>query len=167
MGITLLSESTKINTSLSEGVYLTLLIVGIILLSLLVIATLYGIAGLRRKNIVLKKVDYFIEDITYKSESLNVTVETLNKISNYALSLDAVSEKGFKSAIKVISENRNYIYSIFDKMRTDVEERERTIKKPIKKDSKTEEKKILEKEIKTSEKITKTIKKPIKKDIEK
>ncbi len=116
-----------------NGGLIALIAIAIVLLLLLVIAALYGIAGLRRRNVVLKKVDYLIEDITYKSESLNVTVESLNKISNYAMSLDAVSKNGLKSSIKLISENRNYIYSILEKMRSDVESREKLEKKSTKK----------------------------------
>ena len=86
-------------------------------------AAVYLIASLRRRNVVLKKVDYLIEDITYKSESLNVTVETINKISNYVLSMDAITQTGFKSAAKLVSENKNYIYSIIKKLQSDVEKR--------------------------------------------
>lgn len=123
--ILLNAKETRVTPDTINGALMALIIVAILLLLLLVVAALYGIAGLRRRNVVLKKVDYLVEDITYKSESLNVTVETLNKISNYAMSLDAVSKNGLKSSIKLISENRNYIYSILEKMRSDVEEREK------------------------------------------
>lgn len=123
----------ELGSDISNGSLLALLIIGIILLVLLSIASLYLITSLRRRTVVLKKVDYLIEDITYKSESLNVTVETVNKISNYLLSLDAVSEKGFKSMLKLISENRNYIYSITEKIKADVEKRELKEKKEAKK----------------------------------
>ncbi len=107
-----------------NGLVLALLIILIILGLILILVALYGVAAMRRRTVVLKKVDYLVEDITYKSESLNVTVETLNKVSNYALSMDALSKNGLKATVKLISENRNYIYSILDKMRQDVEARE-------------------------------------------
>ncbi len=107
-----------------NGLLLALLIILIILGLILILVALYGVAAMRRRTVVLKKVDYLVEDITYKSESLNVTVETLNKVSNYALSMDALSKNGLKATVKLISENRNYIYSILDKMRQDVEARE-------------------------------------------
>ncbi len=110
--------------STTDGALLALLVILIILGLILIVAALYAVAALRRRTVVLKKVDYLIEDITYKSESLNVTVETLNKVSNYALSMDALSQNGLKATVKLISENRNYIYSILDKMREDVEARE-------------------------------------------
>ncbi len=123
MNTTLLLQ-TREATSAINGALLALLIILIILGLILLIVALYAVAAMRRRTVVLKKVDYLVEDLTYKSESLNVSVETLNKISNYALSLDAVSQNSLKSAIKLISENRNYIYSILDKMRKDVEARE-------------------------------------------
>ncbi|NQX83450.1 MAG: hypothetical protein HRS50_01965 [Mycoplasmataceae bacterium] len=158
MNVIFLNQLRIVSKDVTDGAMLALLIIGIALLLLLVVVSLYIIAGLRRKNVVLKKVDYLIEDITYKSESLNVTVETLNKISNYALSLDAVSQNGFKSAIKLVSENRNYIYSILEKMRSNVEEKGETFKKDIKSKSTNKSK-----ENKLSKNKTTTIKKPVKK----
>lgn len=119
---------------------IVLIAMGIIFLFLISIAAIYGIAALRRRNIVLKKVDYLIEDITYKSESLNVTVETLNKVSNYLLTLDAVSQNGLKMFIKLISENRNYIYSILDRMRVDVERKEKERREKEKEEKKSTKK---------------------------
>ena len=130
----------KMATNTIGTTVVVLIIVGIVLLILLSIASLYLIASLRRKNVVMKKVDYLVEDITYKSESLNVTVETLNKLSNYALTMDLVSQKGFKSMVKLVSENRNYIYTIIEKLRNDVDERENEYKKTTPKKSQKQEK---------------------------
>ncbi len=125
-------------SELTDTALLALLIIAIILGLILIIVALYGVAAMRRRTVVLKKVDYLVEDITYKSESLNVTVETLNKVSNYALSMDALTKNGLKSSLKLISENRNYIYSILEKMRNDVEIREKASKD---KESSTDKKK--------------------------
>ncbi len=158
---TLLTDKTRaIDPDVVDTTLLILLIVGVVLLGLLIIAVLYLISSLRRRNVVLKKVDYLIEDITYKSESLNVTVETLNKISNYALTLDAVSQNGIKSAIKLVSENRNYIYSIIEKLRNDVEAREKkatssTKKKATNTNNKTTPKKTTAKSSTTKKETTK------------
>ncbi len=125
MNTNLLREGLTRGTSPAiDGALLALLIILIALALVLLVVALYGVAAMRRRTVVLKKVDYLVEDITYKSESLNVSVETLNKISNYAMSLDAVSQNSLKATVKLISENRNYIYSILDKMRKDVEARE-------------------------------------------
>ncbi len=114
---------TRDLTPAANGALLALLIILIILSLILIIVALYAVAAMRRRTVVLKKVDYLVEDLTYKSESLNVSVETLNKISNYAMSLDAVSKNSLKTTVKLISENRNYIYSILDKMKKDVDAR--------------------------------------------
>ncbi len=119
-----------------DGTLLALLILLIVLAMVLIVVALYAVAAMRRRTVVLKKVDYLVEDLTYKSESLNVTVETLNKVSNYALSMDALSKNGLKSTVKLISENRNYIYSILDKMRQDVEARAEKDKNKDKKEPK-------------------------------
>ncbi len=119
---------TTHQSELTDTALLALLIIAIILGLILIVVALYGVAAMRRRTVVLKKVDYLVEDITYKSESLNVTVETLNKVSNYALSMDALTKNGLKSSLKLISENRNYIYSILEKMRNDVEIREKAAK---------------------------------------
>jgi len=151
-------------TDISKGTVLALIIIGVILVLLLSVAAVYLIASLRRRNVVLKKLDYLIEDITYKSESLNVTVETINKISNYILSLDAVTQTGFKSAIKLISENKNYIYGIIKKLQSDVEDKKNAEKKPANKKTAaakkpTEKKPVAKKSDTSKTKTASTIKK--------
>jgi len=151
-------------TDISKGTVLALIIIGVILVLLLSVAAVYLIASLRRRNVVLKKLDYLIEDITYKSESLNVTVETINKISNYILSLDAVTKTGFKSAIKLISENKNYIYGIIKKLQSDVEDKKNAAKKPANKKTAaakkpTEKKPVAKKSDTSKTKTASTIKK--------
>ena len=128
MNINLTNILEKQN-EISSNVLITLEISAIVLILLLSIATIYLIFSLRRKTVVLKKVDYLVEDLTYKSESLNVTVETINKASSYLSSLDVVTQNGFKSAIKLLAENKNYIYSITEKIKSGVEERENLEKK--------------------------------------
>jgi uncharacterized protein YoxC len=103
---------------------LILVIVGITALITLSVVLLYFISLIRRTNIVMKKVDYLVEDVTYKSESLNVAVEAVNKISNYVLSFDTLTKKGYKSLIKLLSENRNYFYEIAERLKTDVKKKQ-------------------------------------------
>lgn len=112
---------------------LVVLVLLIILILIAIVIAIYGLAATRKKAVVLKKVDYLIEDITYKSESLNVSVETINKMSNYVMSIDSVSQKGFKQLLKFISENRNYIFAILEKLRSDVENDKGGKKKTTKK----------------------------------
>ena len=67
---------------------IALLSISIAAIAILIILLIYIIFLVRRANIVFKKVDYLIEDITYKAESLNVAVDAINKIANYTLTLD-------------------------------------------------------------------------------
>lgn len=103
-----------------DTILLVLTITGIVGLVILSLVLLYTISLIRRTNIVMKKVDYLVEDITYKSESLSVSVEALNKIANYVLTFDTLSKKGYKSLLKLLSENRNYFYEIADKLKESV-----------------------------------------------
>ncbi len=115
---------------------ITLSIVGTILLFALILFVLYLIVIARRTNIVMKKVDYLIEDITYKSESLSVSVDTLNKFSNYLLAFDATTKKNLKSAIHLVSENRDYIYKVLDKVKAELNNSSNSKKtKPTSKDA--------------------------------
>ncbi|MDE7221796.1 MAG: hypothetical protein K2N40_00795 [Ureaplasma sp.] len=48
-----------------------------------ILAFMYFVWALRRMSIVSKKLDYLIEDLTYKSEKMNDVVSSIVKISNY------------------------------------------------------------------------------------
>lgn len=97
---------------------IALLSISIAAIAILIILLIYIIFLVRRANIVFKKVDYLIEDITYKAESLNVAVDAINKIANYTLTLDALTKKGFSSITKYFTTNKNFFYSVADKLKT-------------------------------------------------
>ncbi len=94
-----------------------LIIVAIIATILLIFAILYAIAAFRRMSITYKKVDYLIEDLTYKSEMLNSTVETISKTANYLDAFEVVAKKNVKSAIKLASRNRDTIYAVAERLK--------------------------------------------------
>ena len=100
-----------------NGLETTLLIIGIVVGVLSIIALFYIIASQRRRAITYKKVDYLVEDITYKSEMLNSTVETVSKMANYIDVFEVVARKNMKSAAKVISRNKDDIYKIVDRIK--------------------------------------------------
>lgn len=54
-----------------------------ILVSIAIIAFMYMILAFRKVIIVSKKLDYLVEDLTYKSEKMNDVVSTITKLSNY------------------------------------------------------------------------------------
>lgn len=100
-----------------NGLHTALLIIGIIVGVLAIVALLYIISATRRKAITLKKIDYLVEDITYKSEMLNSTVETIAKIANYIDVFETVARKNMKSAAKVIARNKDDIYKIVNRVK--------------------------------------------------
>ncbi|AHF58209.1 MULTISPECIES: hypothetical protein [Spiroplasma] len=89
----------------------------IILLCLAIIFCSYGIIAARKVAIAAKKFDYFIEDLTYKSEMLNSTVDTVVKISNYVDVFEAFTKRNVKAWIKVISRNKDVAYRLVDKLK--------------------------------------------------
>ncbi len=96
---------------------MTLMIVSIIAVSFSIIAIFYIIASFRRKTITMKKVDYLVEDITEKLESLTSTVETIAKLSNYIDAFEVVSRKNIKSAAKLIARNKDDLYKIANRIK--------------------------------------------------
>lgn len=101
-----------------DAALLSLTIIGAIAAGVLVIVLLYFTSLIRRTNIVMKKVDYLVEELTYKAESLTVAVDAIRKLSNYVLAADSFTQKGFKSLFKFLSQNKNFFYGFIDKLRT-------------------------------------------------
>ncbi|NQZ66132.1 MAG: hypothetical protein HRT99_02860 [Mycoplasmatales bacterium] len=99
------------------GITKALIIISIIAICLSIVAIFYIAAASRRKVIFYKKADYLIEDLTYKSEMLNPTVDTIAKISNYVDIFEVIARKNVKSAAKVISRNKDDIYKILDRIK--------------------------------------------------
>jgi len=69
----------------------------IVLLVFAIFLTLYTIVTMRRVGVAAKKVDYFFEDLTYKSEMLNATVDTIARVTNYVDIFDAFAKRNVKS----------------------------------------------------------------------
>jgi hypothetical protein len=82
-----------------------------------VIALFYLLLLLRQLTITSKKVDYLVEDITYKSEMLNSTVETVVKVSNYVDAFEAVTKKNAKAAMRLAQRNKDLVFRFADKVR--------------------------------------------------
>ena len=96
---------------------MTLTIVAIIAVSFSIIAIFYIIAAFRRRTITMKKVDYLIEDLTQKSETLTSTVETVAKAANYIDAFEAISKKNIKSAAKLVARNKDDLYKIANRVK--------------------------------------------------
>ena len=119
---------------------LALTILGSISLGILSVVLLYSLTLLRRTNIVMKKVDYLVEDLTYKSESLSISVDAMSKISNYVLAADAFSKKGFSSLLKLFTQNKNFFYELIDKIKASESSKKATGKKAVTTKKKTTKK---------------------------
>ncbi|WP_425379816.1 hypothetical protein [Spiroplasma endosymbiont of Stenodema calcarata] len=89
----------------------------IILLCLAIVFCCYGIIAARKVAIAAKKFDYFVEDLTYKSEMLNSTVDTVVKVSNYIDVFEAFAKRNVKAWVKVIARNKDIAYRIVDKLK--------------------------------------------------
>jgi hypothetical protein len=116
-----------------EPEILALVILGSIALGILSIVLIYSLTLLRRTNIVMKKVDYLVEDVTYKTESLSTSVEAVNKISDYVLAADSFSKKGFSSLLKLFTQNKNFFYELIDKIKGEEVKKKATKKVATKK----------------------------------
>ncbi|QHX36957.1 hypothetical protein [Spiroplasma sp. BIUS-1] len=109
MNLSLIYTSTPVGTTQTVMI--------IILLALAIILTLYTIITLRKVGIAAKKVDYFFEDLTYKSEMLNATVDTVARVTNYMDIFDAFAKRNVKSWVKVATKNKDVVYKLVDKLR--------------------------------------------------
>ena len=78
----------------------------------LIIISIYIIFLLRKTNIIAQKIDYLIEDITYKAEALTPTVDVVNKFSNYAIAADATANKSAIDFLKILRNNQSSILKL-------------------------------------------------------
>ena len=74
-----------------------------------ILAFLYMILAFRKFRIVAKKIDYLVEDLTYKSEKLNNVVEAVVKLSSYVDVIETVVKKNSDSISKFIKNNSKNI----------------------------------------------------------
>ncbi|WP_038648135.1 hypothetical protein [Spiroplasma culicicola] len=107
----------NMNLLASDGLQTTQTVLIIILLVLAILLTLYSIITLRKVGVAAKKVDYFFEDLTYKSEMLNATVDTVARVSNYIDIFDAFAKRNVKSWVKVATKNKDIVYKMVEKLR--------------------------------------------------
>ncbi len=76
-----------------------------------IVAFIYIIFAFRRFSIVCKKIDYLVEDITYKSEKLNNVVDVIIKLSGYVDVIEGIIKRNSDVIFKFIK-NPNNIQSI-------------------------------------------------------
>lgn len=89
-----------------------LLILTIVLVCIAIVLCIYLIITFRRIHIVSKKLDYLVEDLTYKSEQLTPLTDSLIKISNFIDIFDSVLKEKSQNLIKHTSGNKESIYQV-------------------------------------------------------
>lgn len=75
----------------------------------IILTSLFGIVVFRKISITAKKIDYLIEDLTYKAETLSPVVDSLLKLSTYVDVLDVVVTKNSNILHKVVISNSENI----------------------------------------------------------
>ncbi len=88
---------------------LYLIIIICIAACLFIIVCLYSLILFRRMAIVSKKLDFLIEDLTYKSENIGPFIDSLLKISSYVDVLDVVVKNNINGIKKVVQNNSTNI----------------------------------------------------------
>ncbi len=109
---------------MSDATLQALIITGIVAIILLSIAIIYWIIFTRKLSKTVEKVDYLVEDVTYKSESLSVAVEAINKTATQMLSFDAFAKKSMKSIFKLVSENKDGLTEYIENIRKNAKKRQ-------------------------------------------
>lgn len=96
--------------------YLIVLIT--ILVIVCIVAFTYITFVFRRIGIVAKKLDYLVEDLTYKSEKLNPAIDAVVKISTYLDVLESLIKKDAKEIVEFVKNNRSNV----EKMKQNINE---------------------------------------------
>lgn len=94
-----------------------------ILACLGIIAIGYMIISFRKMGIVAKKLDYLVEDLTFKSELLTPFVDAVVRISKYLDLLEAVGQQKTESLVRYVSNNKESIYNITKDVKEMVKEK--------------------------------------------
>lgn len=72
-----------------------------------IVAFLYIIFAFRRISIVFKKIDYLVEDLTYKSEKLNNVIDVVIKLSSYVDVVEGIIKRNSDVVSKFIKNQKN------------------------------------------------------------
>ncbi len=89
-----------------------------------IVAFIYIIFAFRRVSIVFKKIDYLVEDLTYKSEKLNNVVDVIIKLSGYVDVVEGIIKRNADVVSKFIKNQKNidFVDSQLDKTISQIEE---------------------------------------------
>jgi hypothetical protein len=94
-----------------------IIIVGCVVLLFLLIALVYMIAAYRKIGIVAKKLDYLVEDLTYKSEMLTPTIEALGKVSNIVDLFESLINQNADALMQYVGRNKETASKFVSKLK--------------------------------------------------
>ncbi len=106
-------QKELLQTSNKDALIIILSFLGVIALIALIVIFIVVILFVRRMNIIAQKVDYLVEDITYKVEALTPTVDLINKVSNYAITADVIANKSVLNIYKMLKNNQTSLIKLF------------------------------------------------------
>jgi len=106
-----------------EAWQITLIVLGCIALTLAIFALCYMIIYFRKAGIVAKKIDYLVEDWTFKSEQISSTIEAINKIAAYVDLIEGFINQNTESISKYIANNKESTYKFVSKLKEIVKEK--------------------------------------------
>lgn len=94
-----------------------------ILVCLAIIVCLYMIIAYRKVGIVSKKIDYLVEDLTYKSELLTPVIDSVVKIGSYIDLFEGIFQQKSESLLKYASNNKESIYKLGKQLKEVIKEK--------------------------------------------
>ena len=115
-----------------NNLYLTLSILGIVVLSISILLLMYHFTLARKKSVYISKMDHLIEGLTYKSELLNPTVETINKFAEYADKFEDYAKNNSNSLVDIITDNKASIIKFGESIKKQTKAKKTTKRKNVK-----------------------------------
>ncbi len=79
-------------------------------------------------HIVSRKLDYLVEDITYKIEILTPTIDSLTKLGKFIDVFDSILKDKTQNIIKYTSGNKESIYKVTEEVKKTVKETKKQLK---------------------------------------
>lgn len=100
----------------------TLIVLVTILVCIAIVLCVYLIITFRKIHVVAKKIDYLVEDLTYKSEQLTPVVDSIVKISDFIEIIDSILKQKSQDWIKSTSGNKESIYKVAKQVKAAVKQ---------------------------------------------
>jgi hypothetical protein len=106
----------KANSMDTTGITV-LIIAGAVVLFFLFIALIYMILAYRKIGIVAKKIDYLVEDLTYKSELLTPTIDALAKVSDFIDLFESLINQNADALVHYVGKNKETASKFISKLK--------------------------------------------------